>query len=155
VSKNQRMASSRTDVPADADARTQVHVHSHRVRFRECDPMGVVYHTHCIDWFEEARTEALRSMGASYLELGMDMPVVDLAVSYRRAIRYDELVDIRVTWSLNRTSTRIRFDYEVVRQGHDGVCITAHVVLCFMDRDRGRPVSAPPRLVALIAGPDA
>ncbi len=120
--------------------------------------MGVVYHTHCIDWFEEARTEALRSMGASYLELhesGMDMPVVDLAVSYRRAIRYDDLVDIHVTWSLNRTATRIRFDYEVLRQGQEGVCITAHVVLCFMDRSRGRPVSAPPELVALVSGPDA
>jgi len=117
--------------------------------------MGVAYHTHCIDWFEEARTEALRRLGASYLELqesGMDMPVVHLEVSYRRAIRYDDLVDIHVTWSLNRTATRIRFNYEVHRQGHDGVCISAHVVLCFMDRKRGRPVSAPLHLVDLVSG---
>ncbi len=132
----------------------ETHVHTHRVRFRECDPMGVAYHTHCIDWFEEARTEALRSLGASYLELqerGMDMPVVNLAVSYKRPVRYDDLVDIHVTWTLNRTETRIRFDYEVVRQEHAGVCIAAHVVLCFMDRDRGRPVPAPQQLVELVS----
>lgn len=129
--------------------------HLRRVRFRECDPMGVAYHTHCIDWFEEARTEALRSLGASYRELqesGIDMPVVDLAVSYRRPIRYDDLARIRVTWSLNRTHTRVRFDYEVMRQGHEGICITGHVMLCFLDRSRGRPVAAPPQLVELVSG---
>ncbi|NBC01365.1 MAG: hypothetical protein GVY15_10970 [Bacteroidetes bacterium] len=38
----------------------------HRVRYRECDPMGVVYHTHFVDYFEAARTEALREMGLAY-----------------------------------------------------------------------------------------
>ena len=45
------------------------HTYRHRVRYRECDPMGVVYHTHYLDYFEEARTEALRSFGLAYREL--------------------------------------------------------------------------------------
>ena len=39
------------------------YTYRHRVRYRECDPMGVVYHTHYLDYFEAARTEALRAMG--------------------------------------------------------------------------------------------
>ena len=132
------------------------HTYSHRVRFRECDPMGVVYHAHYIDWFEAARTEALRSTGSSYRELmegGIDMPVLDLGVTYRRSVLYDDLVDIDVMWSLNNSRTRVRFDYAVRRHGEEGVMVTGHVTLCFVDRSRRRPVRAPRALTDLLATP--
>ena len=56
------------------------HRHTHRVRYRECDPMGVVYHAHYLDYFEAARTEALRAWGLPYKALedaGVQMPVVE------------------------------------------------------------------------------
>ena len=55
------------------------YVYRHRVRYRECDPMGVVYHTHYADYFEAARTEALREIGLAYKtleEAGVQMPVI-------------------------------------------------------------------------------
>ena len=39
-----------------------------RVRYAECDPMGVVHHTVYPVWFEMGRTELLRETGASYRE---------------------------------------------------------------------------------------
>ena len=63
------------------------HTYFHRVRYRECDPMGVVYHAHYLDFFEAARTEALRELGLAYKsmeEAGFQMPVIDLAVKYRK-----------------------------------------------------------------------
>lgn len=129
------------------------HTYTHRVRFRECDPMGVVYHAHYIDWFEAARTEALRSTGFSYRELaesGIDMPVLDLAVSYRRSLLYDDLVDIDVMWTLNEAGTRVRFDYAVRHHGQDAVLVSGHVALCFVDRSRKRPVRAPKVIADLV-----
>ncbi|MBO6574914.1 MAG: acyl-CoA thioesterase [Rhodothermales bacterium] len=123
---------------------------SRRVRYRECDPMGVVYHTHYLDWFEEARTEALRELGLPYVELeesGIIMPVVDLGVRYHRPVRYDDLVQIVTRMDDAPPRTRVRFDYEV-RSG-DTVCVTAHVTLCFVDVERSRPVTAPGRVKAV------
>ena len=67
----------------------------HRVRYRECDPMGVVYHGHYLDYLEYARTEALRNAGLPYRQLeesGIIMPVVDISIRYLSPARYDEHV---------------------------------------------------------------
>ncbi len=119
--------------------------YQHRVRYRECDPMGVVYHAHYIDYFEAARTEALRDMGIVYKELeaeGVQMPTVDLAVKYHQPALYDDLLEIRVMLK-DKPGVRIRIDYEVRRVGEETILTTGHVTLCFMDITRKRPVLAP------------
>ena len=121
------------------------YVYRHRVRYRECDPMGLVYHTHYIDYFEASRTEALRAMGLAYKDLeasGVIMPVVDLAVHYRRPARYDDLLEI-TSRIAEVPSSRVRIDYEVRRAGEPAVLVTGHVTLCFVDAARNRPIRAP------------
>ena len=64
-----------------------------RVRYAECDPMGVVHHTVYPVWFEMGRTELLRATGASYREFeeqGLFLVVVRLDVRYRQPARYDD-----------------------------------------------------------------
>ena len=115
--------------------------------------MGIVYHVHCLDWFEAARTEALRTSGLSYAELeqgGTFMPVVDLAVRYHRPVRYDDEVEIAVSWNDEPPVMRIRFEYEVRRAGESDVLVSGHVTLCFLDRHTQRPVRAPERLRAAL-----
>lgn len=129
------------------------HVYEHRVRFRECDPMQVVYHTHYIDYFEAARTEALREMGLPYKALqdsGVIMPVVDLGVRYRRSAYYDDLLAI-TSIIKEMPRVRIRIDYEVRRVDEPDLLVTGHVTLCFFDAERQRPVSAPDSVVATLA----
>ncbi len=129
------------------------YLHRHRVRYREADPMGIVYHSHCLDWFEAARTEALRISGFSYAELernGTSMPVVDLAVRYHRAVRYDDLLEITVSWGDEPPVTRIRFEYEVRREDEPDLLVSGHVTLCFLDRETGKPVRAPDALRAAL-----
>lgn len=131
----------------------------HRVRYRECDPMGYVYHTHYLDWFEEARTEALRDLGLPYAEVeaqGYIMPVVDLALRYRRAARYDDLVEIITRMDRAIPTTRVRFEYVAAHADSGEHLVTGHVTLCFFDPDRGRPVAAPDQIRTLFGSlPDA
>lgn len=129
------------------------YVYRHRVRYRECDPMGLVYHTHYIDYFEASRTEALRAMGLAYKDLeasGVIMPVVDLAVHYRRPARYDDLLEI-TSRIAEVPSSRVRIDYEVRRAGEPAVLVTGHVTLCFVDAARNRPIRAPEPVAQVFA----
>ncbi len=126
------------------------YVHRHRVRYRECDPMGVVYHAHVVDWFEAARTEALREAGLPYRELeesGVIMPVVDLSVKYHASVFYDDLVEVEA--SFPSVGVRLPVDYAVRRAGEEKVLISGRVTLCFVDRERGRPVAPPDRVRAV------
>ena len=121
------------------------YVYRHRVRYRECDPMGLVYHTHYLDYFEAARTEALRELGLAYKqleELGIIMPVIDLAVKYHRPAYYDDVLEITALFE-SMPRVRVPISYEVRRAGDDEVLVTGHVTLCFIDRARNRPLVVP------------
>jgi acyl-CoA thioester hydrolase len=127
------------------------HCYVHRVRYRECDPMGVVYHTHYLDYFEAARTEALREMGLAYRDLeaqGVIMPVIDLSVQYKRPAYYDDLLEIR-TMIAEIPRMRLAIQYEVSRRQEVDVLVTGTVSLCFIDRARNRPIPAPEQVASL------
>lgn len=117
----------------------------HRVRYRECDPMGVVYHTHYLDYFEAGRTEALRNLGVRYRDLeadGIIMPVVEAQVRYRGPAHYDDMLIVEVTFE-EIPSVRVPIDYTVHRRNESDTLATGHTTLCFMNAERRRPISAP------------
>ncbi|MEO0557518.1 MAG: thioesterase family protein [Bacteroidota bacterium] len=129
------------------------HVYRHRVRYRECDPMGVVYHTHVLDWFEAARTEALREAGLPYKALedsGIIMPVVEATVRYHSSVFYDDLIEIEAVFA-EAPRVRVPIDYAVRRAGEDAVLLSGRVTLCFVDPKRGRPVLAPESVQRIFA----
>ncbi len=119
--------------------------YEHRVRYRECDPMGVVYHTHYLDYFEAARTEALRDLGVRYRDLedsGIIMPVVSATIDYKRPAKYDDIVSIEAHFPKIPT-VRVPIDYEVRHADSGDLLATGRTDLCFMDAERRRPVRIP------------
>ena len=112
-----------------------------RVRYAECDPMGVVHHAVYPIWFEIGRTELLRETGLTYRELeeaGVYLAVVDLSVKYRRPARYDDLLTLKTTWN-NSGRVKITHDYELLRHGE---CLaTGRTTLACLDEEGGiRPL---------------
>lgn len=125
----------------------------HRVRYRECDPMGIVYHTHYLDYFEAGRTEALRNLGLPYRDLeseGIIMPVVDVNVRYRGPAHYDDMLVVEVAFD-EMPSVRVPIDYTVHREGESETLVTGHTTLCFMNAERRRPISAPEPIRSVFA----
>ena len=121
------------------------HIYRRRVRYRECDPMSVAYHTFYLDYFEEARTEALRDIGLPYKQLedsGIIMPVVEASVRYLAPARYDDMLEIETVFE-GIPRVRVTISYTVRRENEDTVLATGTVVLCFVDIKRGRPIPAP------------
>ena len=69
-----------------------------RVRYAECDPMGVAHHTAYPVWFEMGRTELLRSTGRNYRDLENDgylLAVVKLSVQYKCPLTMTMCCDLR------------------------------------------------------------
>ena len=60
------------------------------VRYSETDAMGVVHHGSYPIWFEQARIDFFKAIGAPYTEIekeGFESPVLELVVKYRKACR--------------------------------------------------------------------
>ncbi len=113
-----------------------------RVRYAECDPMGVAHHTAYPVWFEMGRTELLRTQGGSYAELermGALLVVVRLNVRYRSPARYDDM--LRLETSLTHCGqVKIEHSYRLWR-GHE-LLTNAETTLACVDR-QGRPQQVP------------
>jgi acyl-CoA thioester hydrolase len=116
-----------------------------RVRYAETDRMGVVYYANYLVWFEVARTDWLRDTGSTYREMeaaGISLPVIEAHCEYRQPARYDDEIEIR-THARLISPVRIRFDYEVMRDG--AVLSSGHTVHAAVDTG-GRPCRLPERV---------
>ncbi len=90
-----------------------------RVRYAETDRMGLLHHANYLVYFEQGRTELLRSLGYTYKDLedkGYLLVLTKLEVRYRSPARYDDLLTLRTT-VVKTTAVRIDHRYEVVRDG--------------------------------------
>jgi len=125
-----------------------------RVRYRDTDCGGVVYHSNFVDYFEWGRTELLRSSGATYRAMeasGHQLVVIDLHVKYRSPARYDDQLEVETT--LERVAgARIEFAYRVSRPDDDVLICTGQTTLACVDSSTGRPKRLPGDVVALFSG---
>ncbi len=117
-----------------------------RVRYLECDPMGVAHHASYIAWLEMGRTELLRPSGVSYREMeaaGILLAVTKLEVRYQFPARYDDELTLR-TWVSGGGRARIDHEYEIVRLGdssEESVARASSTLACI--DPEGRPRALP------------
>jgi len=105
-----------------------------RVRYSECDPMGIVHHAVYPVWFEMGRTELLRSQGGCYRTLetkNLFLVVSELQIKYTLPARYDE--ELTLTTTLEKvTHVRLMHTYVVSRASQ--LLTTAKTVLACVDQ---------------------
>lgn len=113
-----------------------------RVRYAETDRMGLLHHANYLVYFEQGRTELLRSQGLAYKDLedqGYLLVLTRVQVRYRRPARYDDLLMLRTI--VQRASTvKIEHRYELMRDGE--LLAEGETTLGCIDRD-GRPQLLP------------
>lgn len=100
--------------------------HEVEIRYAETDQMGVVYHSNYLVWLELGRTKLIQDLGFSYVEMekeGIISPVLDLQISYRKAMRYGEKAIVK-TWVDTVSPLRVVYGYEIYN-GDGDLCITA------------------------------
>src|SRR6202171_6918 len=90
-----------------------------RVRYAETDRMGLLHHANYLVYFEQGRTELLRSQGLSYRDMedqGFLLVLTKVQVRYRTPPRYDDVLTLRTT-VLRTTLVKIEHRYELARDG--------------------------------------
>ena len=68
----------------------------HRVKifYKDVDQMGIVYYSRYFEYFEEARTELLASIGLGVTDVekkGIMLPVISSHCDYLKAVSYTHL----------------------------------------------------------------
>jgi acyl-CoA thioester hydrolase len=121
-----------------------VYTHKVRVRYAECDQMGFLHHSVYALYLEEARTEQMRSKGITYKEMedsGLIMPLRSMSFEFKKAGRYDDLLDIGV-WIAEKPTIRCTFHYRIINQ-HGEVLSTATTEMFYARKSDLRPVKVP------------
>lgn len=107
-----------------------------RVRYKETDRMGIVYHSNYLVWFDIGRTEFLRSLGFNYYTdfegNGIMIPVVEANVRYKSPSYYDDLIEIE-TYIDELSRVKIKFGYKVYRE--DILLAEGYTVHAFTDKN--------------------
>ena len=111
------------------------HIFPLRVRYTECDPMGVVHHSRYFVYFELARTELYKLNGGNLRELeqsGVFFVVAGADCKYMRPLRYDDLIDVHIRVT-RTTRAKIQHEYQIFRDGE--LCAVAHTTLAMIDKN--------------------
>jgi len=130
-----------TDTPREGVTRL-------RVRYCECDPMGLAHHGSYAAWFEIGRTELFRLSGITYKDLekqGLFLAIVKLEIRFKKPAFYDDLLEIR-TSLLGSSRVKLTHHYEIWRD--DEFLTSANTTLAAIDR-HGRPQPLPDWLMRI------
>ena len=122
--------------------------HQLRVRYGDTDQMGYVYYGNYGYYYEQARAEAIRSLGFSYKELedaGVMMPITRMNIKYIQPAFYDELLTIK-TIIPAMPHRIITFQYEVYNEKGERIN-EGENQLIFLDAATRKLRSAPELLI--------
>lgn len=111
----------------------------HKVRYYECDRMGVTHHSNYVRMMEEARIDLLDRLGYGFERMeadGLVSPVIGINVQYKKSTTFQDEVAISLKL-LEMSALKFKFGYTMTVRGQ--VVCTAESTHCFF-RD-GRPVS--------------
>ncbi len=124
------------------------YIHHIRVRYADTDQMGYVYYGCYANYYEEARSEAMRALGFPYREMeqaGIMLPVTRMSVKYIGPALYDEMITIRTI--IDRLPDRfIHFRYEIYNEA-DKLINEGETQLAFIDAVTRKMVHAPQAIV--------
>jgi len=118
----------------------------HRVKifYKDVDQMGVVYYSRYFEYFEEARTELLASIGLGVTDVekkGIMLPVISSHCDYLRGARFEQNIIIRASISTEPRS-KLQIDYSVFIENEKEPIATGYTDHAFVN-DRGVAVRAP------------
>jgi len=122
-----------------------------RVRYAETDSMGYLHHANYFVYFEQGRTELLRSSGLSYREMesrGYYYVVARLECRFRAPAYYDDVLTLTTT---TERLTPIRVDHRYQLTRHGQLLAEACSTLVCVGRD-GRPRPLPDDLLERLGG---
>lgn len=119
-----------------------------RIHYALTDQMGVVYHGHYAQFYEIARTEAIRQIGYTYKnieDMGIIMPVIDIHSRFLRPAKYDDLITVKTILKELPDHHKIVFHHEIYNE-QDELLNTGTVTLYFLQATTMKKCDMPEKL---------
>ncbi|WP_075618281.1 acyl-CoA thioesterase [Paenisporosarcina indica] len=87
------------------------------VRYKECDPMGVVHHSNYFTWFEMGRIQLSKEAGIDFGKAHnqLYMPVININCNYKQSAKFGETVIVE-TALIKPSKAYLTFVYNVYRK---------------------------------------
>lgn len=126
-----------------------------RVRYRDTDQMGVVYHGVYLEFFETGRTELLRACGMAYSSIergGLLLPVLEASLQIHRPARYDERITVTAAMK-EPVGVRLLIEYQIHRE--DLLLVAGTTTHVFTTADGMKPVRPPAGFLEVLRQADS
>ena len=119
--------------------------HHVKVYYRDVDQMGIVYYSRYFEFFEQARTELLASIGLDVTSIeqnGIQLPVISSHCDYHLGAKFEQQLIIR-TMINEFPKVRLRIGYEVYAEDNaEEYLVSGYTVHAFLNQ-KGKPIRAP------------
>ncbi|MEC9049888.1 MAG: thioesterase family protein [Candidatus Neomarinimicrobiota bacterium] len=118
--------------------------HPIKVYYKDIDQMGIVYYSRYFEFFEEARTEMLSSMGLDYSnveENGAMLPVIEAHCEYKKGATFSQNIIVK-TYIRELPKVKIKFEYEIYLADSDEILLNGYTIHACTNLD-GKPVKMP------------
>lgn len=111
----------------------------HKVKYYECDRMGVTHHSNYIRFMEESRIDMLDRIGYGFEKMeaeGVVSPVTEVHCNYKKTTTFQDEIAVDV-FVEDISALKLRIGYVMTCRGE--VVFTGSSVHCFIEN--GRPVA--------------
>ena len=118
--------------------------HPIKVYYKDIDQMGIVYYSRYFEFFEEARTEMLSSIGLDYSnveENGAMLPVIEAHCEYKKGATFSQDLIVK-TYIRELPKVKIKFEYKICPAGSDEILLTGYTVHACTNL-KGKPIKMP------------
>ena len=118
--------------------------HSIKIYYKDVDQMGIVYYSRYYEYFEEARTELLESIGLDVTNVeksGITLPVISSHCEYNKGAKFEQ--DILVKASIkSKPKSKLHIDYFVFIEKEKDFIVSGYTEHAFVNNN-GKAVRAP------------
>jgi acyl-CoA thioester hydrolase len=115
-----------------------------KVYYKDIDRMGIVYYSRYFEFFEQARTELLKSKGITVTDIeesGITLPVILAHCEYVSSAKFeDKLVIISQINEL--PISKLKINYFIKANGANDIIVKGYTYHAFMKKN-GKPTRAP------------
>ena len=118
--------------------------HPIKVYYKDIDQMGIVYYSRYFEFFEEARTEMLSSIGLDYSNIeenGAMLPVIEAHCEYKKGATFSQDLIVK-TYIRELPKVKIKFEYKICPAGSDEILLTGYTIHACTNL-KGKPVKMP------------
>ena len=118
--------------------------HSVKVYYKDVDQMGIVYYSRYFEYFEEARTELLDSIGLDVTSIeneGIQLPVIESHCEYLKGAMFEQELIIKTTIQ-DMPKARLTIDYDVYHCHSNELLVKGYTVHAFIN-PTGRAIRIP------------